>query len=247
MKPSALIHFSLLLLSPTAFAQMTSSANRELACERYCILELFPDTEHSSVAVQSAAASSAAVLFDAGMKFISVRDNMLPGISFSMGGANDDFASAFSFEGFFSHRISFPVNQKVISPYYQYLYFGWDNQYFLHPRNKFTLALDLNMGFGFETFADQSRAGAVTYYQADETSSYYDEVSYYSSGNIASGNMFVMELGVNFLYDFSRCISMGAGAHSRIVLGIDKESPLGDTGFYSGNIFLRFRIFGKNA
>ena len=241
------IQFIFISFSISVYAQADLAMNNreEPSCEKYCILELFPESDIT--APENAVASEASFLFDGGSVFLPVRDNCLAGVSFSMGGANEDFASAFSFDGIFSHNINFPSADEVISPHYKYLFFGWDNQYFIHPKNKITLALDLRFGWGYECFSDKSKAGDVFYYQLNDTSSYYTDESYYSYGTIASDNMFVIEPGMNFLFKVSRCVSIGAGAHSRIVLGINTESPLGDTGFYSGNIFLRFRIFGKNA
>jgi|ERR1051325_1055160 hypothetical protein len=235
----------LVALPAFSFAQTELALNKhaEAECEHYCVLDLLPEQEERSIVEPS----NASFLFDAGILFLPVRDVCLPGIAFNIGGANDKFASGFSFNGVFSHTMQFPSSEKVISPYYQYLFFGWNNEYFLHPRNKIALALDLNMGWAYQSFADRSEAEETTYYQFDDSSSYYTEQSYYSSGLIVSDNMFVMEPGINFLYDLTCWMSMGAGAHSRIVLGINKESPLADTGFYSGNLFLRFRIFGRNA
>src|SRR4051812_44660607 len=100
MKSKALlIHFAI-LFSSGAFAQneLALSSPQEQPCEKYCILELFPEAE---IPVQTDEPSGACFLVDAGTTFLPVRDVCLPGISFNLGGANTDFASAFSFDGVF--------------------------------------------------------------------------------------------------------------------------------------------------
>jgi hypothetical protein len=210
------------------------------------ILELFPETEPVTHIDMDDDSSGLSVFMDAGSLFIPVKDIFINGLSVKLGETGTHFASAFAFDLINSRRIFATPEFNVALPQYTYVFFGLDNEYIFNPEKRISISLHLKTGFGYADYSDLATAGGSYYYEMDDSSSYYTPVAYYNSGRIASDNFFSIEPGINVLCNLTNWLSMGAGWNSRIVLGANKKSPLRDDAFYSGNIFLRFRVPGKN-
>jgi hypothetical protein len=203
------------------------------------VLELFPDPDPVVVATNDSDSISTSLFLDAGALFMPINNVLIPGLAVKFGSGDKHFASGVAFDLIKTNKVFFSEDPTVTSPRYTYFSFGWYNEYICNPQKRVSVAFHLKAAFGYADYSDNKTV--INYYQADDSSSYSTPV-YSSSSLIASSSFIAIEPGINVLYNIKKWISIGAGWDSRILFRISSENPLRDDTYYSGNIFLRFRI-----
>jgi hypothetical protein len=182
---------------------------------------------------------------DAGSLLMPVRDVCIPGLALKIGGRETHFASGLAFDYMKTDKIFFSCGFDVVSPEYKYIFFGWYNEYVFNPKKRISISLHLKAGLGYMEYSDKVTSSTIKYYEIDDSSSYYTPVYEHYSGLIISDNFLSIEPGINVLYNLASWMSIGMGWNSRIVFGINRESPVREGAYYSGNIFFRLRMPGK--
>lgn len=202
----------------------------------------FEEDQTDTMEVDSACA---ALFFDGGCFVMPVRDMLVNGMSLQLGGTREHVAFGLVFDLICSDKVFFPSDLDFPSPRYTYLFFGWDNEYICNPSKRVNISFHTKLGFGYTEYSSSTGSEEIMYYEIDDSTSYFTPVYSYYSGLIASETFFSMEPGMKVLFNISDWLGVGAGWNSRIVLGINKESPLRNDSFYAGRLFVRVALRGK--
>lgn len=179
---------------------------------------------------------------DAGNLVMPINDIYVNGLTTKLGVTSRRFTSGLAFDLISSNKAFFSDNFDLVSPSYKYVFFGWDNEYICNPENRINFSLNIRTGFGFAEYSEKGASSQISYYEINDSTSYYTPVYSYYPGIVASNSFLSLEPGINVLYNVKKWLSIGAGWSSRIVIGMNEENEFEDDGFYSARFFLRFRM-----